>query len=90
MGGGCGRYELDVRYPVEDGNCGLETMMVYRTVDEEYDNLFGGGPACCSGLSGIVSGVMIGEDIPDERMGAAITVREFIMEYGPEEVVQML
>lgn len=79
--GGCGTYELDIQYPVENGNCHLDSMIGYETVKDEEYRLFNNGPACCSGISGTISHVYI-DDFPDED--SVMTVRDFILKYSPE------
>jgi hypothetical protein len=74
--------ELDIQYPVENGNCHLDSMIGYETVRDEEYRLFGDGPPCCSGVSGVISHVYMD---PDPTSGYSVmTVRDFMMTYSPE------
>jgi len=88
MGGGCGVYELVVEYPVSDGNCHLGSMIGFRTVQDVEWDLFGNSMACCSGVSGTIAEIYIDDDIPDGY--DQMTVRDFIQEYGPDEIANMI
>jgi hypothetical protein len=85
--GGCGRYELTIEYPVKDGNCRLDSLITYTEVSDYEEEYY-----CCSGLSGKIHSIWLDLDIlnSNQSLDDAITVYDFIMEYGPYEIQKKL
>ena len=84
--GGCGTYDLIIEYPVDNGNCTLDSPIIYTLVDEIAPS----GMACCSGYLGKVAHVSVDTSVPMSMYDEAISVREFIKEFGPREIVDKI
>lgn len=78
--GGCGTYHLIVDYPVANGNCTLDSPIVYTYVSDIEPSY------CCSGYNGTIADVKVDFEVPPSMLEEAITVRQFIMEHGSEDI----